>query len=125
VEIVILTIVAAFISAGVYLVLDRTLLRVIIGLSLLSNGTNLFLLSTGGLEGNVAPILGSTSHEAAKLSAHTASAVMADPLPQALILTAIVIGFAVTAMLLVLAYRSEQSYDSDDLLELHGRLHDE
>ena len=109
----ILAVVAAFIACGVYLLLDRTLLRVIIGLGLLSNGVNLSLLASGGLSPGGAPILG-----------HGGGAVV-DPLPQALILTAIVIGFGVTALLLTLAFASYQSRLSDDLEDLHGRLEDE
>ncbi|MFT4569901.1 MAG: multicomponent Na+:H+ antiporter subunit C [Hyphomicrobiaceae bacterium] len=122
----ILIVVAAFVTGGVYLVLDRTLLRVALGLGLLSNGTNLFLLSSGGLAGSAAPIL--EEERGGGALGHTTlnqAAAIADPLPQALILTAIVISFGVTALLLVIAYRTHQSYDSDDLAELHGRLHDE
>lgn len=112
----ILVCVAVLLATGIYLVLDRTLLRVIIGLGLLSNGTNLALLSTGGLEPAAPPIVGETAKVAGRL---------VDPLPQALILTAIVIGFGVTALLLTLGYRTYQAYESDDLGELHGRLRDE
>ncbi len=109
----VLTVVAVFITCGVYLLLDRTLLRVVIGLGLLSNGVNLALLASGGLDAGAAPILGQ------------GSAAIVDPLPQALILTAIVIGFGVTALLLTLAFASYQSQLSDDLEDLHGRLDDE
>jgi multicomponent Na+:H+ antiporter subunit C len=89
------------------------LLRVVIGLGLLSNGTNLFILASGGLGAGGAPII------------HSAHAQSVDPLPQALILTAIVIGFGVTALLLTLSFRTYQAYRSDDLGDLHGRLDDE
>lgn len=118
-ELLILAVVAVFLTGGIYLILDRTLLRVALGLGLLSNGTNLFLLSSGGLDGNHAPVLDHHSKVAGQ------AAVIADPIPQALILTAIVISFGVTALVLVIAYRTHQSYGSDDLAELHGRLHDE
>lgn len=108
-----LPIVAVFLTGGVYLLLDRTLLRVVIGTGLLSNGINLLLLSSGGLQAGNAPIL---------VDKHQ---VVVDPLPQALILTAIVIGFGITALLLTLAFRTRQAFDSDDLGDLHGRLHDE
>jgi multicomponent Na+:H+ antiporter subunit C len=81
-------------AAGVYLLLDRSLTRVLLGFLLLGNATNLLLLSSGGVAG-LAPILGYSEPED-----------MADPLPQALILTAIVITFGVSAFLLAIIYRS-------------------
>ncbi len=81
-------------AAGVYLLLDRSLTRVLVGFLLLGNATNLLLLSTGGPAG-LAPILG-----------YADPGGMSDPLPQALILTAIVITFAATAFLLAMIYRS-------------------
>ena len=119
-EYVTLAVVASFYTAGVYLVLDRTFLRAVLGLGLLSNGTNLLLLATTGLEAGAPPILGSHGgHGAAPAAA------VVDPLPQALILTAIVIAFGVTALLLTLSYRTYQRAGSDDLGELSGILHDE
>ena len=81
-------------AAGVYLLLDRSLTRVLLGFLLLGNATNLLLLSTGGAAG-LAPILG-----------YADPADMSDPLPQALILTAIVITFGVAAFVLAMIHRS-------------------
>lgn len=81
-------------TAGVYLLLDRSLTRVVLGFLLLGNATNLLLLSTGGPAG-LAPILGYSDPER-----------ISDPLPQALILTAIVITFGVSAFLLAIIHRS-------------------
>jgi multicomponent Na+:H+ antiporter subunit C len=81
-------------AAGVYLLLDRSLTRVLLGFLLLGNATNLLLLSAGGPSGG-APILGITDAMS-----------MNDPLPQALILTAIVITFGVAAFLLAMIHRS-------------------
>ncbi len=112
-EVPVLATVAVLLTAGLYLLLDRTLLRVVIGVGLIGNGVNLLLLATGGLTPGSAPILdGSTG-------------AVVDPLPQALILTAIVIGFGILALLLTLAYRVYESEGTDDLAELHGRLPDE
>lgn len=108
-----LLVAGVFLSAGFYLLLDRTLLRVVIGLGLLSNGTNLLLLASAGQPQGQPPIVAA------------GGGAVVDPLPQALILTAIVIGFGVTALLLTLSYRTFQSYGSDDLEDLHGRLADE
>ncbi len=110
-ELLVLALVAVILASGTYLILERTLLKVIIGLGLLSNGTNLLLLSSGGLEPGQAPILGALSVER-----------VVDPLPQALILTAIVISFGVTALLLALAVRTYKASVTDDLGELHGRV---
>jgi multicomponent Na+:H+ antiporter subunit C len=103
----------SLLTTGLYLILDRTLLRVVLGLGLLSNGTHLLLLATGGLEAGSAPVL--TDH----------SGTVVEPLPQALILTAIVIAFGVTSLLLTVSYGAYERTRMDDLQELHGRLDDE
>jgi multicomponent Na+:H+ antiporter subunit C len=94
--------------AAVYLILSRSLLRIIIGTGLLSHGTHLLLLTMGGLSGGAAPVLkdGVTDY--------------ADPLPQALILTAIVISFGVTAFFLVLAYRTYKEIGTDNMELMKG-----
>ncbi len=81
-------------AVGTYLMLQRTLTRIVIGLALMGHGANLLLLLAGGPPG--APPL---------IEGDTVGAV-ADPLPQAMALTAIVITFGVLAFLLALAYRS-------------------
>ena len=86
-------VIGVLVAAGVTLLLERSLTRVLMGVVLLGNGANLLLL-TGGRAGG-APIVGTTSQEE-----------MSDPLPQAMILTAIVITLGMTAFLLALAYRS-------------------
>ncbi len=85
-------------AVGTYLLLQRTLTRVVIGLGLLGHGANLLLLQAGGGPG-AAPFAG-------KSGAGLAGQGTADPLPQAMVLTAIVITFGVSAFLLALAYRS-------------------
>jgi multicomponent K+:H+ antiporter subunit C len=80
-------------GSGVWLLLRPRTFQVILGLSLLSYAVNLFIFSTGGLQSGAAPIL--TPGESGAIGQY------ADPLPQALVLTAIVIGFATTALLLV------------------------
>lgn len=91
-----------------YLMLSKSMIRIIIGTGLLSHGAHLLILTMGGLKGGSVPLL---SDKAASY---------ADPLPQALILTAIVISFGVTSFLLVLAYRSYQELGTDDMEELRG-----
>ena len=86
-------VVGVLFGAGVTLLLERSLTRVLMGVVLLGNGANLLLL-TGGRAGGP-PIVGTTAEED-----------MSDPLPQAMVLTAIVITLGMTAFLLALAYRS-------------------
>lgn len=96
--------VAVLFGTGVYLLLQRTLTRVILGLALLSHGANLMLLAGGGGPGR-APLVGLFGGDEG----------VTDPLPQALILTAIVITFGVTVFLLALAYRSFQLTRDDEV----------
>ncbi|OEO30922.1 cation:proton antiporter [Devosia insulae DS-56] len=95
-----------FLAAAIYLLLSRALIRMLLGLVLLGNAVNLLILVAGRLGRIVPPI--------ALDGANAPSAGAANPLPQALILTAIVIGFAMFAFLLVLAYRTYQSLEADD-----------
>ncbi|WP_028280339.1 Na(+)/H(+) antiporter subunit C [Arthrobacter sp. H5] len=95
VNITLLVVMAALFAAGIYLLLERSLTRVLLGLILLANGANILLLSTGGFAG-LAPLY----------DADIAPEEYNDPLPQALILTSIVISFAVTAFMLGIIYRS-------------------
>ena len=92
-------------AAGTYLLLQRTLTRVVVGLGLLGHGANLLLLQAGGPPG-AAPFAGARG---------SAGAGVADPLPQAMVLTAIVITFGVSAFLLALAYRSWELTGDDEV----------
>ncbi len=93
---------------GTYLILTKSILRVIVGLILLSHGAHLLILTMAGLQRGAPPLL--------SLEATT----FTDPLPQALVLTAIVISFGVTSFLLVLAYRTYKEHKTDDLDQLRG-----
>ncbi len=95
VNLTLLTIMGALYACGIYLILERSLTRVLLGLMLLANATNLLLLATGGYAG-LAPMF----------SKDTDPREYNDPLPQALILTSIVISFAVTAFMLAMSYRA-------------------
>jgi len=92
-------------GAGIWLMLRSRTFDLILGLTLLSYAVNLFIFSMGRLRMNAAPIVDAA--RAPTLAAY------ADPLPQALVLTAIVIGFAMTALLLVIALRARMETDSD------------
>lgn len=94
------------IASGVYLMLDRAMTRMIMGVLLIGNGANLLLLQSGGQAGSP-PIVGRES----ELFENTA-----DPLAQAMILTAIVISMALSAFMLALAYR-QYRYRTDDIIE--------
>lgn len=92
-------------AAGVYLMLRRRLAQLIIGLSLLSNGSNILILSAAGVTRAKPPLIAPGVNPDQ----------FADPVPQSLILTAIVIGFGVLAFSLVLSHRIHQSVGSDDI----------
>lgn len=93
-ELVLAIAIGVLTGSGVWLLLRPRTFQVIIGLSLLSYAVNLFIFSTGGLRTAAAPIL--------KPGTTGTLAQYADPVPQSLVLTAIVIGFATTALFLVL-----------------------
>jgi multicomponent Na+:H+ antiporter subunit C len=103
---------AILFGVGTYLVLQRTLTRIIIGLGLIGHGANLLLLVSGGRAGR-APVVGGEG--ALGLVSATNPSGYADPLPQALALTAIVISFGTTAFLLTLAYRNYSLARSDEV----------
>ena len=101
---VIALVVAVLFGTGVYLLLQRTLSRIILGLALMAHAANLLLMVVGGRAGRP-PIVGGFAE----------GDTVADPLPQALALTAIVISFGITAFLLALAYRSWVINRDDDV----------
>lgn len=92
-------------ACGVYLLLRGRTFPVVLGLSLLSYGTNLFIFSMGRLVGAAPPII------------RPEAAGYADPLPQALVLTAIVIGFGMTGLIVALAVRTRYETGSDHVDE--------
>ena len=94
-------------AAGIYLMLRRRLAQLIIGLGLLSNATNLLIFTAGGLTRGRPPVV---AEGAAVLEQP-----YADPVPQALVLTAIVIGFGLLAFSLVLAHRVHATVGTDDV----------
>ena len=94
-------------AAGIYLILRRRLAQLIIGIGLLSNGTNLLIFTAGGLTRARPPVVPD--------GAQTLVEPYADPVPQALVLTAIVIGFGLLAFSLVLAHRVHDTVGTDDV----------
>ena len=94
-------------ASGIYLMLRRRLAQLIIGIGLLSNGTNLLIFTAGGLTRRLPPVVPE--------GAQSLVAPYADPVPQALVLTAIVIGFGLLAFSLVLAHRVHATVGTDDV----------
>jgi multicomponent Na+:H+ antiporter subunit C len=92
-------------ALGTFLLLRRDVVRVVWGISIISQAANLYLVTMGGL-GGAAPIVGAGETGAT------------DPLVQALVLTAIVIGFGTTAFALVLTYRVYEEHGSIDLADI-------
>jgi len=106
------------ISFGLYcLLIKHNLIKMVIGLEILTFGIHLFLISMGYREGGIAPIVTSTN------PASVVATMGVDPLPQALVLTSIVIDVCVTAMLLSLAiyaYKHYKTLDTSELRRLNG-----
>jgi multicomponent Na+:H+ antiporter subunit C len=98
----IVVLIGVLFASGTYLVLQRSLTRIILGVGMLANGVNVVILGIGSRPGE-SPIIGREGE-------------FADPVPQALVLTAIVIGFGVVAFLLALAWRG-WTIDGNDAVE--------
>lgn len=109
-EVFVAIMVGVLVAASVYLMLARNVLRFLFGLILLSNAANLLIFSAGGLTPKSPPLIA--------LGADAPPEGVANALPQALVLTAIVIGFGLFAFALVLVYRGYQNLgtlDSDEM----------
>jgi multicomponent Na+:H+ antiporter subunit C len=104
--VIVALVVGVLFGSGVFLILKPDLLRVVVGLVLISNAASLTLMASGRSRGEspILPVVGEVS----------------DPLVQAMTVTAIVIGFAVTALLLSLVYRIHATHRTVDLDELAG-----
>lgn len=94
-------------AAGIYLVLRRSLVKLIVGLIVLGNGSNLLIFLLGGITRGNPPVIGENET--------MLSGLYADPLPQALILTAIVISFGLQAFAMVLLQREYVQGGIEDL----------
>ncbi|MGB3646124.1 MAG: Na+/H+ antiporter subunit C [Mesorhizobium sp.] len=104
-ELVLALAIGGLVGSGVWLLLRPRTYQLVIGLSLISYGVNLFIFSMGRLRTGAPPLLGSDKVAEA--------AAFADPIPQALVLTAIVIGFATTALFLVVLLAARGLTGSD------------
>ncbi len=111
-EIVLAFVIGGLYATAVYMLLRRSLVKMLIGLALLSHAANLLIFTVGRLTPGRPPIISPGAEDLASP--------YADPLPQALILTSIVISFGVTAFALALAYRTYRTTDTDDLDQLRA-----
>ncbi len=105
-EIALAVLIGMFFTTSIYLLLSRAIIRMLLGIAILGNGVNLLIFTAGRLTKETPPIV--------PYGQETLVEPFANPLPQALILTAIVIGFALFTFLLVLGYRAYQELDADD-----------
>jgi multicomponent Na+:H+ antiporter subunit C len=103
-------VIGALFAGGLYMILRRSLVRIIVGLLLLSNAINLMIFTTGRLIPGRPPLI--------PLDAEGITPPFADPLPQALVLTAIVISFGVIAFAIVLIRQTYAMVGSDDMNEM-------
>lgn len=106
-EVVLAFVIGGLYAAGLYMMMRRSIVKLVIGLGLLGHAANLLIFTLGRLTRGEPPIVpqGATVPDAG----------VADPLPQALILTAIVIGFGLQAFALVLLKRAYQTLGTDDV----------
>lgn len=103
-------VVGGLVAAAVYSLLRRDLLRVAFGIILLGNAVNLLILAAGRVTRGVPPIV--------PRGMDAPAGVFANPLPQALVLTAIVIGFGLAAFLLLLILRAQRTLGTVDVVQL-------
>lgn len=103
-QIVLAIVIGGLFSAGIYMMLRRNLLKLLIGLALLSHSINLLIFTASQLTRSAPPVI----------SSEEAGRGYSDPLPQALILTAIVISFGVIAFAVGLAHRTHKLVGADD-----------
>jgi multicomponent Na+:H+ antiporter subunit C len=106
-EIILAFVIGGLFAASVYMLLRRSLVKLLIGLALLSHSANLLIFTASRLTRGSPPVIG--------MNVDVLEPPFADPLPQALILTAIVISFGVMAFALALAFRAYRSIGTDDL----------
>jgi multicomponent Na+:H+ antiporter subunit C len=98
------------VAAGIFCLLQRSLARLVIGIIILGQAANLIIFTAAGLKTSNPAIISEGSK--------SLSGLYADPLPQAIVLTAIVIGFGFTAFLLALLHRTYKTLKTEDIEEL-------
>jgi len=110
-ELLLVLLVGILYSSGIFMMLRRSMVKLLLGLLLIGNGANILIFLMGGLTKGKPPIIG--ENETAFTGPY------ADPVPQALILTAIVISFALTAFAIILLKKVYATTGSDDLDSLN------
>ncbi len=110
-ELLFIVLIGLLYAAGIYMMLRRSLVKLIIGLILISHGVNLLIFLVGGIVKGNPPIIDG--------SAQVLADIYADPIPQALILTAIVISFGLQSFAIILIKKTYQVVNTDDLDELN------
>jgi multicomponent Na+:H+ antiporter subunit C len=108
-EILSAVVVGSLFATGFYLVLRRSMVKIVLGLAIITNAVNLLIFVAAGLTEGQPPLVPN--------NADVPPAPYADPLPQALILTAIVIGFGVLAFTVVLIIKAYEATSTDDMDE--------
>lgn len=106
-EVLLIIIIGLLYAAGIYMMLRRSLVKLIIGLILISHGVNLLIFLVGGIVKGEPPVIGD--------SMKLLTDIYADPIPQALILTAIVISFGLQSFAIILIKRTYKVVKTDDL----------
>ncbi|HLS35779.1 MAG TPA: Na(+)/H(+) antiporter subunit C [Bacillota bacterium] len=107
-ETVMIILTGVLVTVATYLVLSKNIIQIILGTAVFTHANHLLIMIMGRLANENVPLLGESGEQ------------YADALPQALILTSIVISFGVTAVFLVIAYRTYQMTNTDDLGDLRG-----
>lgn len=110
-ELLLAVVIGVLYAAGLYMILRRSMVRLVIGIGLLGHGANLLIFTIGRVNRQTPPLIPVGSGEL--------SGEFADPLPQALILTAIVIGFGLLAYLLVLIRETTDALGTGDVTDLN------
>jgi len=109
-EVALAVTIGLFFTVSIYLMLSKKIVRILLGVAILGNAVNLLIFTNGRLTREVPPIIG--------VDHMVPENIIANPLPQALVLTAIVISFSFFAFLLVLGYRAYQELGTDDTDEM-------
>lgn len=110
-ELILIILIAVLYGTGVYMLLRRSMVKLLIGIILLGNGANMLIFLLGRLTKGKPPVIDDASR--------IFTDIYADPIPQALILTAIVIGFGLQSFAIVLLKRVYVLINSDDLDDLN------
>ncbi len=120
-QVVLAVVLGLLFALGTYLVLREDVVRVVWGVTIISQAANVYLVTMGGLSGR-APVLahGEGDHPVVCSVPGAGADCVTDPLVQALVLTAIVIGFGTTAFALVLTYRVYEEHGTIDLGEVRA-----